>query len=117
MLKLSTKCWISAFNAQGSRGIAVAVQVGAVKIYVAAVEALRKKQKDRVKLRKLMVSWVSTPPLNAIVRFCRFSFESHPVYDQTSWGGLEQDVNPVNSQYQNNNTLAYVSFHIEKMNH
>jgi len=29
----------------------VAVQVGAVKIYVASVEALRKK-KDRVKLRK-----------------------------------------------------------------
>jgi hypothetical protein len=34
MLKLSTKCcWISPFNAQGSRGIIVAVQVGAVKIY------------------------------------------------------------------------------------
>jgi hypothetical protein len=36
---------ISAFNAQGSRGIIVPVQVGAVKIYVAAVEALRKKEK------------------------------------------------------------------------
>jgi len=56
MLKLSTKCRISAFNAQGSRRITVAVQVGAVKIYVAAVEALRGKKKDRVKLRKLMVS-------------------------------------------------------------
>jgi hypothetical protein len=43
MLKLSTKFSISAFNAQGSIGIIVAVQVGAVKIYVvAAVEALRK---------------------------------------------------------------------------
>jgi magnesium-transporting ATPase (P-type) len=32
MLKLSTKCWIiSTFNAEGSRGIIVAVQVGAVK--------------------------------------------------------------------------------------
>ncbi len=31
MLKLSTKCGISAFNAQGSRGFRVAVQVGAVK--------------------------------------------------------------------------------------
>jgi len=51
MLKLSTKRWISAFNAQGSRGIIVAVPIGAVKIYVAAVEALRKKKKDRVKLR------------------------------------------------------------------
>jgi hypothetical protein len=36
----------SAFNAQGSRGIIVAVQVGAVKIYVAAVEALRE-EKER----------------------------------------------------------------------
>jgi len=30
---------------QGSRGIIVAVQVGAVKISVAAVEALRKKER------------------------------------------------------------------------
>jgi hypothetical protein len=41
MLKLSTTCSISAFNARGFRGIIVAVQVGAVKIYVPAVEALR----------------------------------------------------------------------------
>jgi hypothetical protein len=40
MLKLCT-------NAQGSRGIIVAVQVGAVKIYVAAVEPLRKKERQR----------------------------------------------------------------------
>jgi hypothetical protein len=38
------KCWNSAFNAQGSRVIIVVVQVGPVKIYVAAVEALRKKE-------------------------------------------------------------------------
>jgi hypothetical protein len=37
---------ISAFNAQGSRGNIVAVQVGAVKIYVAAVEVLRKKERQ-----------------------------------------------------------------------
>ncbi len=37
---------------KGSRGIIVAVQVGAVKIYILALEALRKKKKDRVKLRK-----------------------------------------------------------------
>jgi hypothetical protein len=36
---------MSPFHAQGSRGVIVAVQVGAVKIYVAAVEALRKKRK------------------------------------------------------------------------
>ncbi len=43
LLNLSMKCWNSAFNAQGSRVIIVVVQVGAVKKYVAAVEALRKK--------------------------------------------------------------------------
>jgi hypothetical protein len=37
------KRWNSVFNAQGSR---VIVQVGAVKIYVAAVEALWKKQRE-----------------------------------------------------------------------
>ncbi len=37
------KCRNSAFNAQGSRLIILVVQVGAVKIYVAAVEAFREK--------------------------------------------------------------------------
>jgi predicted oxidoreductase (fatty acid repression mutant protein) len=41
------KCRNSAFNAQGSRVIVVVVQEGAVKLYLAAVEALRK---DRIKL-------------------------------------------------------------------
>jgi hypothetical protein len=40
------KCWNSAFNAQGSRLIIVLVQVGAVKKYVAAMQALRKKQRE-----------------------------------------------------------------------
>jgi len=39
------KCWNLAFNGQGSR---VIVQVGAVKIYVAALEALKKKEKGNV---------------------------------------------------------------------
>jgi hypothetical protein len=42
MLKLGTKCSISAFDPQGSRGIIVVVQVGAVKIYVAPVEPQHK---------------------------------------------------------------------------
>jgi len=50
LLNLDTKCWHSAFNKQGSSVIIVAGQVGAVKIYVAAVEALRKKRKDGMKL-------------------------------------------------------------------
>ncbi len=39
------KCWNSAFNAQGWRVIIVVVQVGALKIHVAAVEALKKNGK------------------------------------------------------------------------
>jgi len=38
------KCWNSAFNAQGSRVIIIVVQVGAVKIYVAGVQALGKNE-------------------------------------------------------------------------
>jgi hypothetical protein len=40
------KCLYSAFNAQGSRLIIRIVQLGAVKIHVAAVEALRKKERQ-----------------------------------------------------------------------
>jgi hypothetical protein len=36
---------LSIFNAQGSRVITVVVEVRAVKIYVAAVEALREKER------------------------------------------------------------------------
>jgi hypothetical protein len=43
------KCRKSKFNAQGSRLIILPIQVAAVKIYAATVEALKKKQ-DRVKL-------------------------------------------------------------------
>jgi predicted oxidoreductase (fatty acid repression mutant protein) len=45
MLQLSVKCSYSAFNTQRSRLVIVVVQLGAVKIYVAAVEALRKKER------------------------------------------------------------------------
>jgi hypothetical protein len=41
LLNLGMKWWNSAFNAQGSR---VVVQVGALKTYVAAVQALKKKE-------------------------------------------------------------------------
>ncbi len=43
MLQLSMKRWNSAFNARGPRLIIVGIQFGEVKIYVAAVDALRKK--------------------------------------------------------------------------
>ncbi len=42
LLNLGMKCWSSAFNAQDLRVIVVVVQVGTIKIYVAAVEALEK---------------------------------------------------------------------------
>jgi hypothetical protein len=45
LLNLSMKCWNSVFNAQGSKVIIIVVQVGAVKIYVAAVEALKKRER------------------------------------------------------------------------
>jgi hypothetical protein len=43
---LSMKCWNSAFNAQGSRLTIVVVQLGAVKIYVAAVEVLTRNERQ-----------------------------------------------------------------------
>jgi len=69
------KCWNSAFNAQGSRLIIVVVQLGAVKIYVAALEALRKKGKTGWNSVYDQNWWFSEfhRPLNANVLFCRFS--------------------------------------------
>ncbi len=43
LLYLRMKCWNSAFNAHGS---GVIVQVGAAKIYVTIVEALKKKERQ-----------------------------------------------------------------------
>jgi hypothetical protein len=40
------KCWNSIFNAQGLGVIIVVVQVGAVKIHVAAEQALRKMERQ-----------------------------------------------------------------------
>jgi hypothetical protein len=39
------KCWNWAFNAQGWRVIIIVVQVGAVETHVAAVKALREKER------------------------------------------------------------------------
>jgi len=71
--------------------IIVVLQIGAVRIYVTVVEALRK-TKNRMKLsltQNLMVFEVShhpSPrpprPLNGSVLFAGV-FKTHPVYDQT----------------------------------
>jgi hypothetical protein len=61
MLELNMKCWNSTFNAQGSKSIIVIVQVKEVRIYVATIELLMKKERQ-MKLNlppKLMVFWVS----------------------------------------------------------
>jgi NADH:ubiquinone oxidoreductase subunit 6 (subunit J) len=47
------KCRNSAFNAQGSGVIIIVVHVGAVKIYVAVVEALTKKERESQNRMKL----------------------------------------------------------------
>ncbi len=94
LFNLGMKCWNSAFNTQGSRYILIlVVQVGAVKIYAAAVDALRKKGwKEGVKTGWNSVSYktwcisefqpLPSPPL--LRHYCRnFFCESHPVLDQT----------------------------------
>jgi hypothetical protein len=67
-------CWNSAFNARGSRLIIVVVQLGAMKIYVAAVEAAREKGKTGWNSVYHQDWWFSEfhPSLNGSVRFCRF---------------------------------------------
>jgi hypothetical protein len=69
------KCGKSAFNVQGWRLIIVALQVGAVKIYAATVEALKKKE------RQGETEFTTPPPLEC--ECFLFIFESHPSYDQT----------------------------------
>jgi hypothetical protein len=64
------KCWNSAFNAEGSKLIIVAVQVVAEEIYVTAVEALRKKERqDESPLPQNWWFSESYPLLNANVLF------------------------------------------------
>jgi hypothetical protein len=69
------KCWNSAFNAQGSRITIVIVHVTAVKIYVAAVQALRRK-KNGTKLSlppKLVEKLVWVP----VISFCKLFIPSY----------------------------------------
>jgi len=63
LLNLSMKCRNSASNAQGSRVIIVVVQVGAVKIYVAAVKALSEKETQfTTKIDGFLSSIPPSPP-------------------------------------------------------
>jgi hypothetical protein len=69
--------------------------MGAVKIYVVRVEALRKTERGGQNRMKLSLQFgtksgaalsLTPPPLKANVLFCIF-FESHPVLDQTQGTG------------------------------
>jgi len=78
-IKSSMKCWNSVFNTQGSRLIIVPVQVGAMKICVVAVEALKTKEREGSNHDETLFTtnkkWCFSefqPPLNADVFFCRF---------------------------------------------
>jgi hypothetical protein len=73
------KCWNSAFNAQV---IIVVVQVGAVEIYVAAVEALRKHESEGQNRMKLSLR---QKKIGAFLTFTpRLPHQAHcPILDET----------------------------------
>jgi hypothetical protein len=52
---MGMKYWKSTFNVQGSRLITIALQVRAIKIYVATMEAFKKKE------RRVKISSISPP--------------------------------------------------------
>ncbi len=88
MLELSMKCWYLAFNARGSRLIIVIVQLGAGKIHVVAVEALRKKERqNETKFTTKIDGFLSFIPHWMLMYSFAGFFESHPVYDQTQGSG------------------------------
>jgi hypothetical protein len=75
LLNLSMNCWNSAFNAEGSRLIILVVQVGAVKIYVAAVvEAIRKKKERQDETQFITKIGRKTSFGSQLFCFVRFSF-------------------------------------------
>jgi hypothetical protein len=57
-----------------------------VKIYVAAVEAIRKKERHGQTQKTIKIDGL-TPTSNANVHFSRLFFQSHPLYDQTQGTG------------------------------
>jgi hypothetical protein len=71
LLNFSMKCQNSAFNAQGSRVITIVVQVGAVRIYVAAVEALMKMEiQDETQYTAKIDGFLSFTPCYMIFGRC-----------------------------------------------
>jgi hypothetical protein len=83
------KCWNSAFNAEGSKLVTVAVQVVAVEIYVTAEEALRKKERqDETLLTTKIDGFLSFIPCWMLMYFFLQVFKkSDPIYGQTQGSG------------------------------
>jgi hypothetical protein len=75
LLNLSMKCWNSAFNAQGSRVIIVTVQVRAVKIYVAAVKAI--KEKERQYETQIITKIAGKTSLGPVILLCKIFIRSY----------------------------------------
>jgi len=70
LIKTQLKCWNPAFNAPGSRRIIVAVQVGAVKIYVAEVEVLVEKERQGETQKIIKIDgFLSPPPIECLCTF------------------------------------------------
>jgi len=78
LLNLRMKLCNSAFNEQGSRVFIIVVQVGAVKIYGAAEEALRKKKRqDETQFTPKLVEKLVWVP---VILFCKIFIPSY-VFD------------------------------------
>jgi hypothetical protein len=71
LFNLSMKCWNLAFNAQGSSVIIVVLLFGVVEIYVATMEALRKKKdKMNLSLPPILVGKLVSVPLFSFPIMC-----------------------------------------------
>jgi len=77
------KWWKSAFNAQGSRLIIIALQVRAVKIYAATVKTLKKKERQG-ETQFTTKTEVPHPWMLMFFFWVGFYFfDSQNIYDQT----------------------------------
>jgi len=65
---------LTTFTSQGSRVIIVVVQVAAVKIYVAAVEALGKKEREDETHSVYRQYWWKKLVWVPVISFCKISF-------------------------------------------
>jgi len=78
---MGMKCWKTTFNAQGSRPIIIALQVGVLKIYATIMEVLAYLKKNEKHGEIQFTTKIEVPPpLNVYIIYF---FESHPIYDKT----------------------------------